>query len=66
VITGAALIHLRTGVYVAEHAELHHGVVSFTGRLRVKDLTGERVYEQTTRSHRLASSEWIEWEGVAA
>jgi hypothetical protein len=64
--SGPAVVHLRAGEYVATHAELDHGVIDFTGRLRVRDLAGERLYEQTTRSHRLASSEWVEWEVEAA
>jgi hypothetical protein len=64
--SGPAVVHLRAGEYVAEHAELDHGVVNFTGRLRVRDLSGSRTYELRTVSHRLASSEWIEWEREAA
>jgi hypothetical protein len=61
--SGPAVIHLRGGrEYVANHAELDRGIISFTGRLRVRGLAGERVYERVTRSHRLASSEWVEWE----
>jgi hypothetical protein len=59
---GAAVLHLKRGEYVASWAELDDGIVNFTGSLRVRDLAGERTYEERTVSHRLAPSEWIVWE----
>jgi hypothetical protein len=62
-----AVIHLRSGTYEAECAELTaNGVVTFTGRMVVSNLQGKRSYETTTRSHRLRSGEWINWETADA
>jgi hypothetical protein len=62
-MTGPAIIHMRDGTFVASFAELSHGVVTFTGALRVRDLAGARTYQGKTRSHRLRSGEWVEWTG---
>jgi hypothetical protein len=61
-MTGApAVVHLRGGEYVAERAELDAEVVTFTGRLRRRDLIGEYRYPERVRSHRLRAGEWVEW-----
>lgn len=59
--SGAATLHLKRGEYIASDATLDHGIVTYTGQFRVRDLTGERLYETHTRSVRLAPGEWIEW-----
>lgn len=60
---GGAVLHLHGGEYVCSFAELEprSGIVTFEGALRVRDLTGERRYEGTTRSRKLRAGEWIEW-----
>jgi hypothetical protein len=58
---GPAIVRLRGEEYAADHAELAEGVVTFVGRLRVCDLTGERFYAPVNLSHRLAAGEEIEW-----
>jgi hypothetical protein len=60
-MTGPAVVHLRGGIFVAGHAELENGVITFTGRRRLHDLSGERLYAERTRSHRLRAGEWVEW-----
>lgn len=59
--TGPAVLHLRKGVYVADDAELRDGLVTYHGKLRVRDLTGTRFYQPHTRTVKLAPGEWIEW-----
>ena len=58
---GPAVLHLRRGTYVAEWAVLSHGVVSFAGRRRERDLSGERFYPARRESVRLAVGERVEW-----
>ena len=60
-MSGAAILHLNRGVYVAEHAHLSGDVVTYTGQLRVSDVQGDRLYQQHTRSVRLRAGEWIDW-----
>jgi hypothetical protein len=56
-----AILHLRRGTYVAEWAVLSHGVVSFAGRRRERDLLGERLYPARRESVSLAAGERVEW-----
>jgi hypothetical protein len=63
-ISGVAVIYLRTGVFVASHAELDRDLLTFTGRLRIRDLTGERRYPERTRTVRLSRGERIDWQSV--
>lgn len=68
-LSGPAVIHTRRGKFVATHAEISSGIVSFEGNLRVRDYKGERTYPRTHRSIKLEPGEWIEWldrEAVAA
>ena len=64
---GPAIVHLRLGVFAADHAELRGDLVTFTGRLRTRRAGGMYYRERRTRTHRLAAGEWVEWlEPVAA
>jgi hypothetical protein len=70
-MSGPAIIHLHRGTFVAATAEVSAGVVTFRGRLRVRDLTGTRLYPVLERSHKLRAGEFVEWveteaEAVAA
>jgi hypothetical protein len=65
-MTGPAIIHLRAGTFNASFAELSHGVITFTGALQVRDLAGVRTYPGKTRSHRLRSGEWVDWQAELA
>jgi hypothetical protein len=62
--SGPAVIHISgERVIVAEHAELADGAITFTGRLRHRDLTGERHYPPRTLTihvSRIAEVEWLE------
>lgn len=58
---GRAILHLRRGTYVAELAVLSHGILSYTGRRRERDLCGDRFYAPRRESVRLAPGEWVEW-----
>jgi hypothetical protein len=59
--SGPAQIHTKRGAYTTEHAQFEAGVVSFTGSMRRRDLLREYTYPERTRSHKLASGEWVEW-----
>ncbi len=57
-----ATITLKDGrVYVADRVELASGQVMFTGRLRIRDLSGERFYATRERTIRLAEVKAIDW-----
>lgn len=57
-----ATITTRDGrTYVADRVELHDRKVTFTGRLRVRDLSGERFYATRERTIRLAEVKAIDW-----
>lgn len=58
-----ATITTRDGrTYVADRVDLRdRKVVTFTGRLRVRDLTGERFYATRERTIRLAEVKAIDW-----
>jgi hypothetical protein len=62
--SGPAVIHVSSErFFVAEHAELVDGAITFTGCLRHRDLTGERYYAPKTLTihvSRLAQVEWLE------
>ncbi len=59
--TGPGVLHLRRGVYVAEWAVEHGGVVTFCGRRRERDLHGDRLYPVRKETVRLRPGEWVEW-----
>jgi hypothetical protein len=48
-------------VYVADHTELEGHRLTFTGRLRVRDLSGERFYNTITRTVTLGQVRSICW-----
>jgi hypothetical protein len=57
-----ATITLKDGrVYVADRTELSRHRLTFTGRLRVRDLSGERFYKTTTRTVTLGQVRTIHW-----
>ena len=62
--TSAATITLRDGrVYVTDDAKLTSRRLTFTGRLRVRDLSGDRLYEPREHSlppGRVKSIQWRE------
>jgi hypothetical protein len=62
--TGAAVIRLRSGAeYVTEDAKLTSRRLIFEGRLRVKDLSGERLYpprQLVVTLGRIRSIDWHE------
>jgi hypothetical protein len=59
---GRATIVCRDGrTYVADHTELSRHRLTFTGRLRVRDLSGERFYRTTTRTITLRQVKAIFW-----
>jgi hypothetical protein len=60
--SGRAVIHLKDYEYVARNASLDHGVVTFTGQMRVTDLTGSRLYPERTTSHKLRAGEYVDWD----
>jgi hypothetical protein len=67
-MSGPAVIYLRKGTYLASHAELTRGVLTYTGHLRRRDLLGVYHYEEHTRTVRLRPDERVEWargEGAA-
>jgi hypothetical protein len=61
-MTGRAVIHIGGYEYVTDNATLERDVVSFTGRMRVRDLTGERLYPPRTVSHCLRRGEYVDWD----
>jgi hypothetical protein len=65
-IRGPATIHLTRGTYVADHAELTSaGIVTYPGRRRERDLTGDRLYPTHTMSHKLRAGERVDWTSAA-
>jgi hypothetical protein len=60
--SGPALIFCSRGVYVADHAEYDGRAVTFTGRLRVRDYHGYRLYEPRTFTLPIGCVE-VEWRG---
>jgi hypothetical protein len=60
---GPATITLRDGrVYIADRAEETRHRLSFTGRLRVRNLTGERLYAPRTLSVELRRVKRVDWQ----
>lgn len=60
--SGRATIVLKDRrVYVCDATDLHGRRLTFTGRLRVRDLTGERYYETTTRTVPLGQVRAVYW-----
>ncbi len=59
---GRATITLRDGrVYVAERAELRGHRLTFTGRLRIRDASGVRLYPPREHSVTLRKIRRIDW-----
>ena len=57
-----ATITLKDGrIYVADRVEFASRQVMFTGRLRIRDLSGERFYATRERTIRLAEINAIDW-----
>ncbi len=49
-------------MYVCSLIELDAGgIVTYNGRRRERDFSGERFYSPHTRSVRLRAGEWVEW-----
>ena len=60
----AAIVKLASGsTYACERCELDAGAVTFTGRLRVRDLTGERLYPRKTITVPIGRVRRVEWLG---
>ena len=60
--TGRATIVLKDErVYVCDHTEIDGRQLTFTGRLRIRDLAGERFYRTTTRTILLGQVRSICW-----
>jgi hypothetical protein len=60
--SGPAVIRITAArVFVAEHAELADGAITFTGCLRCRDLRGERYYAPRTLTVHVSRLEWVEW-----
>jgi hypothetical protein len=60
--TGRAVVHIDGYEYLTDNATLDRDVVSFTGRMRIRDLTGTRLYDERRLSHRLRRGEWVDWD----
>ncbi len=57
-----ATIRLRDGrIYIADRVDLSGRRLTFTGRLRVRDLSGERYYATNTRTVALGHVRAIDW-----
>jgi hypothetical protein len=61
--SGSATIAIERRIYVADTAVYDGAAVSFTGRLRVRDLLGDRLYEPVTMTVPIARVERITWHG---
>jgi hypothetical protein len=60
--SGPAVVHvIPQRVYVAEHAELVDGAITFTGRLRCRDLPGDRYYPSRTLTIPVNRLKLVEW-----
>jgi hypothetical protein len=60
--SGRATIVLKDRrVYIADHTELSRHRLTFTGRLRVRDLSGERFYPTRTITVTLGKVRSIHW-----
>jgi hypothetical protein len=60
--SGRATVVLKDHrIYVCDATDLSGRRLTFTGRLRVRDLTGERYYKTTTRTVPLGQLRSIYW-----
>ena len=62
-MTGRAVIRVAGSTYVAERAEYDGQALTFDGRLRVRDLAGERLYAERTLTIPIGRVERVEWLG---
>lgn len=60
-MTGRAIIRVAGAVYLAEHCQLAGATVTFTGRRRIRDLSGERLYAPRTITIPAGRVDRIEW-----
>jgi hypothetical protein len=60
--SGPAVVTWSGRVYITDHAEYDGRAVTFTGRLRIHDHNGDRLYEPRTFTLPIRCVE-IEWRG---
>jgi hypothetical protein len=65
--TGPAIVYIKHHAYVTADCQYDGAAVTFTGRLRVIDSVGERLYEPVTLTVPVGRLERVEWqEGPAS
>jgi hypothetical protein len=61
VVSGPATVRVGGNAYVCSECKLDSGAVTFTGRLRIRDLIGERLYPSRTITVPIGRVERVEW-----
>ena len=60
-MTGRAIVKVEAATYLAEHCGIDGHAITFKGRLRVRDLAGERLYAEQTLTIPIGRVDRIEW-----
>ena len=60
-MTGRAIVKVGGSTYLAERCEYDGNAITFKGRLRVRDLAGERLYAERTITIPIGRVDRIEW-----